>query len=159
MYKNILVATALDHAHDIAAAFDIARALAAEGASLTALHVLEDIPAYAAQYVPAEQAGTRHAEAEAQLKADLGGVANVKPVVVSGHPGSTIVEYADRSRHRLHHHRLPPPRPAGLFPRLHRRPRRPPRQMRGACHQVSEGGGLAPLRLVLPASRNSFGQL
>jgi universal stress protein F len=95
MYKNILVATALDHAHDIAAAFDIARALAAEGASLTALHVLEDIPAYAAQYVPAEQAGTRHAEAEAQLKADLGGVANVKPVVVSGHPGSTIVEYAD----------------------------------------------------------------
>jgi nucleotide-binding universal stress UspA family protein len=95
MYKNILVATALDHAHDIAAAFDIARALAAEGASLTALHVLEDIPAYAAQYVPAEQAGARHAEAEAQLKADLGGVANVKPVVVSGHPGSTIVEYAD----------------------------------------------------------------
>lgn len=95
MYKNILVATALDHAHDIAAAFDIARALAAEGASMTALHVLEDIPAYAAQYVPSEQAGTRRAEAEAELKADLGGVANVKPVVVSGHPGSTIVEYAD----------------------------------------------------------------
>jgi len=95
MYKNILVATALDHAHDIAAAFDIARALAAEGASMTALHVLEDIPAYAAQHVPSEQAGTRRAEAEAELKADLGGVANVKPVVVSGHPGSTIVEYAD----------------------------------------------------------------
>lgn len=95
MYKNILVATALDHAHDIAAAFDIARALAAEGASMTALHVLEDIPAYAAQYVPSEQVGTRRAEAEAELKADLGGVANVKPVVVSGHPGSTIVEYAD----------------------------------------------------------------
>jgi nucleotide-binding universal stress UspA family protein len=95
MYENILVATALDHAHDIAAAFDIARALAAGGASLTALHVLEEIPAYAAQYVPAEQAGTRHAEAEARLKAELGGVANVKPVVVSGHPGSTIVDYAD----------------------------------------------------------------
>lgn len=94
MYKNILVATALDHAHDIAAAFDIARALASDGASMTALHVLEEIPAYAAQYVPAEQTGARYSEAEVRLKAELGGVTGVKPVVISGHPGSTIVDYA-----------------------------------------------------------------
>lgn len=94
MYKNILVAVALDQAHDSAAAFDIARALASRGAAITALHVLEEIPAYVAHYIPPEHTSNRRSEAEAELKADLGGVTDVKPVVLSGHPGSTIVEYA-----------------------------------------------------------------
>ncbi|WP_299865218.1 universal stress protein [uncultured Hoeflea sp.] len=94
MYKNILVAVALDQAHNSAAAFEVARALAAEGASITALHVLEEIPAYVAHYVPVEHAGSRRSEAEAGLKAELGGVADVKPVVMTGHAGPTIVSYA-----------------------------------------------------------------
>ncbi|WP_394691084.1 universal stress protein [Hoeflea sp.] len=94
MYNNILVAVALDHARNSAAAFDIARTLATKDAAITALHVLEEIPAYVAHYIPVEQTSNRRIEAEAELKAELGGVSGVKPVVLSGHPGSTVVEYA-----------------------------------------------------------------
>ena len=94
MYKNILVAVALDHTHDVAGAFAAARSLADEGASVTALNVLEEMPSYVVPYLPPEHFRSRHEEAEAMLKAQLGGVAGVKPVVVSGHPGTTIVEYA-----------------------------------------------------------------
>lgn len=94
MYKNILVAIALDHSRGIAGALDAARALADEGASIIALNVLEEIPSYVAPYLPEEHYKNRRSEAEAELKAELGGVAGVKPVVVSGHPGTKIVEYA-----------------------------------------------------------------
>jgi len=94
MYKNILVAVAMDHAHDSAGAFGVARALAEDGASITALNVLEEIPAYMTNYLPEDLHKNRRSEAEAELKAELGGVADVKPVVVSGNAGTAIVEYA-----------------------------------------------------------------
>jgi universal stress protein F len=94
MYKNILVAIALDHSPSTARALDIARALGADGASITALNVLEEVPTYVAHYLPADNNENRQSEAEAALKAELGGIADVKPVVVSGHAGRTIVEYA-----------------------------------------------------------------
>ncbi|MEQ8482114.1 MAG: universal stress protein [Hoeflea sp.] len=94
MYNNILVAVAYDETRDRAAAFDVARTLADEGAVITALHVLEDIPVHVAHYIPVEQAEAGRAEALARLKADLGGVTDVRPVVVQGNPGARIVEYA-----------------------------------------------------------------
>lgn len=94
MYKNILVAVALDHSHDTSGALDAARTLADEGASITALNVLEEMPSYVVPYLPPEHFQNLRSDAEARLKAELGGVADVKPVVVSGHPGTTIVEYA-----------------------------------------------------------------
>lgn len=94
MYKNILVAIALDHSHDTANALDVARALAEKGASLTALNVLEEMPAYVAPYLPEDHYENRRSEVDAALKAELGGVTDVRPVVVSGHAGTTIVEYA-----------------------------------------------------------------
>ena len=94
MYKNILVAIALDHSRDNAAAFEIARALASEGASITALNVLEEMPAYVETYLPQDHFEERLADCEARLKAELGGVTDVKPVVVGGHAATTIVSYA-----------------------------------------------------------------
>jgi len=94
MYRNILVTIALDHSHDSASTLVIARALAAEGASITALNVLEEIPAYVSQYLPEDNSKNRHSNAEAELKAALGSAAGVRPVVVSGHAGTTIVDYA-----------------------------------------------------------------
>ena len=96
MYKNILVTIALDHSHDSASALVIARALAAEGASITALNVLEEIPAYLSQYLPEDNSKNRRSKAEAALKAELGSVADVRPVVVNGHAGTTIVDYATK---------------------------------------------------------------
>ena len=95
MYKNILVPIALEHDRDTAGALEIARLLQSEGGKITALHVMEAIPAYATQYLPKSQMETRHADAEALLKKELAGYADVKPVVKTGHSGRSIVDFAD----------------------------------------------------------------
>ena len=94
MYKNILVPIALDHARDTAAAMDIAHELRAPGGKITALHVMEALPSYVAQYLSAEQLNSRQSDTTASLAAEIGGVKDVRPVVVSGHSGRTIVEFA-----------------------------------------------------------------
>lgn len=95
MYKNILVAVALDHSPESGNAFRVAQALAEDGAQITALNVLEEIPVYAAHYIPEELLTNRRSEAEAELKAELGGLANVRAAVISGHAGQAIVSFAE----------------------------------------------------------------
>ena len=95
MYENILVAVALDHSPHANDALRVARALASEDAKITALHVIEEMPSYVANQVPAELLADRKPTAEAELNAELGGVSDVKPIVVYGHAGRTIVSFAD----------------------------------------------------------------
>lgn len=97
MYKNILVAIALDHSPDTGRALSVAHVLADNSATITALNVLEEIPVYAAGYIPEQHLKARRDEAETELKSELGGVARVKPVVVSGHAGRTILAYAEEN--------------------------------------------------------------
>ncbi len=94
MYSNILVPIAFDHGRDTTEAFDIAKTLAADGAKITALHVMEEVPSYVAQYLPEDQQEHNREELEDILKADLAGVEGVEIKVVSGHAGHTITEYA-----------------------------------------------------------------
>ncbi len=95
MYNNILVPIALEHERDTGGAMMVAHRLLAEGGKITALHVMEAVPGYATQYLPQGHLENRYSETEAALKAELGGVKDVKPVVVSGHSGRSIVEYAE----------------------------------------------------------------
>ncbi len=94
MYKNILVPIALDHERNIAAAMEVAHMLASEGASITALKVIEEVPAYVASYLPEDHGQKLLDEMRTELKAELGGVRDVTPVVVTGHAGQRIVDYA-----------------------------------------------------------------
>ena len=94
MYSNILVPIALDHERDTGAAMDIAHRLLKKGGKITALHVMEALPSYAAQYLTDEQIDLRQAEAKTALKAELGGVKDVRPAVITGHSGRSIVDYA-----------------------------------------------------------------
>ncbi len=94
MYSHLLVPVAFDHDRNPGEAMKVARALAGEGARITALHVMEDIPAYVAQYLPKGRREESRAELKAKLAADLGGVKDIKPVVIFGHPGHSILEYA-----------------------------------------------------------------
>lgn len=96
MYKNILVPMALEHNRDIGAAMDIARRLLDEGGKITALHVIEAIPGYAAVHLPDNYLEKRQSEAMASLKAELGGVGDVAAEVVTGHAGRTIEDYAEQ---------------------------------------------------------------
>ncbi len=94
MYKHILVPIAFDHDRDAGEALAIARALAAEGAKITALHVMEEVPSYVAQYLPEGRLEENMAELKKRLAEELGDIEGVDPVVISGHPGHSIIEYA-----------------------------------------------------------------
>ena len=95
MYKNILVPVALDHERDVAAALDIAKTLAAEGATITALTVVEAVPSYVLAEIP-EDAISRNTNGAAEALKDLIGAHDgVKTVAVSGHSARTILDYAE----------------------------------------------------------------
>lgn len=95
MYSNILVPIALDNAEDRPAqALAIAKALAAENASITLLHVVESVPSYAISYISADilDATRKGIESEmARLAADIG----AKSVVIDGHSGRSILDHAE----------------------------------------------------------------
>ena len=94
MYHHIIVPIALDHGPNTAIALQIARALLADDRKITALHVIEAVPSYVAQYLPEGQEEKTRDAVQTALVAELGGVIDVKPAVVTGHAGRTIVEYA-----------------------------------------------------------------
>lgn len=94
MYSNILVAVDVDHAETGANALELAHAMAAEGATITALYVLEALPSYATQYLPEEHMHNRIAEFTKVLTTELGNPEGVTPKVITGHSGATIVDYA-----------------------------------------------------------------
>ncbi|PRX37633.1 Nucleotide-binding universal stress protein, UspA family [Meinhardsimonia xiamenensis] len=95
MYRNILIPVALDHEHDIGEALGVADRLLAGGGKITALHVVESVPAYAAQYLPEGHMERRIEESRAALEALLGARTDVATEVTVGHAGRTIVDWAE----------------------------------------------------------------
>lgn len=93
MYKNILVPIANDHDPRTQEALAVARLMADDGATLTALTVVEAIPEFIAQQLPQGQIDKTHGAVEAALKDELEG-RGVNVVVVSGHSGRTILDWA-----------------------------------------------------------------
>jgi nucleotide-binding universal stress UspA family protein len=78
---------------------EIARAILSPGGAITVLTVLEAIPAYVAQYLPADQESRNRLEMEASLAAEFAGQADVTPMVKSGHAAQTILDVAEEGGH------------------------------------------------------------
>lgn len=95
MYKNIIVPVAMEHTKDTGKAMELAQLLVDEDGTITLLTVLETIPTYVVQQLPAAALTDNRDEAKAALVADAGGAKNVKTAVVDGHAATTILEYAD----------------------------------------------------------------
>lgn len=95
MYKNILVPIALDHERDTKSALELAHKLLDEGGKITALHVLEHVAGYTQQYLPPDQLVKRRSEAEARLAKEVTDQEQVEPVLITGHSGRSIVDYAE----------------------------------------------------------------
>ncbi|OSQ51429.1 universal stress protein [Marivita geojedonensis] len=95
MYSNILVPIALDNEDDrVAEAIAIAKVLASDGAKITLLHVVEAVPSYAISYISADilTATRKGIEAEmARLASEIG----ADSVVIEGHSGRSILDYAE----------------------------------------------------------------
>lgn len=96
MYKNILVPVIFDETHDTQGAYLAARSLAEDGAAFTVLHVMEAIPTYAETQIPAEVLAQSRHDIERQLEQSARALPGAKVELMSGHPGKTIVDYADK---------------------------------------------------------------
>ncbi|WP_372886789.1 universal stress protein [Shimia sp.] len=98
MYDHILVPVSFEDDRNVTAAVAVARRLLNDGGRVTMLHVMEQVPAYALNYVPE---GFHNEARGALVKAlnDLAGdIENAHGVVVEGHSGRTILDWANDHR-------------------------------------------------------------
>ena len=95
MYSNILVPVSFDEDRNATQALEAARCLASEGAKITLLHVVEQMPSYAISYFPE---GFREETIEA-IRVNLAEMAKSLPggqaEVIEGHAGASILDHAE----------------------------------------------------------------
>ena len=94
MYHKILVPIAFDDERDRDDILAVVKTLAAEDAEVTFLHVIERVPGYALSYIPEDLLRETRAAITHALDALADQVPNGKGVVVDGHAGRTILDYA-----------------------------------------------------------------
>ena len=94
MYNNILVPVSFEENRDSAGALEIAQAIREDGGKITVLHVMEAVPGYATTYLPAGFHDDMRDSVAEELEKKVKGIDNVEVVVVDGHSGRTIVDYA-----------------------------------------------------------------
>jgi nucleotide-binding universal stress UspA family protein len=97
MYNNILVPVSFEADRNAKGAMEIAQALLADGGSITCLHVLEQLPKYATEYLPDGHLEAAKADVVEGLKELVEDVPNATTMVVEGHPSRTILGHADNN--------------------------------------------------------------
>ncbi len=98
MYRHILVPVAYEADHPAGPALKIARRLAAPGARLTLLHVMDEAPAFAIDYLPTGWREELRSAIEADLAARLTEDAQGHVVVTEGaSPGRAILNWASEN--------------------------------------------------------------
>jgi nucleotide-binding universal stress UspA family protein len=94
MYNNILVPVAFETGRDTMKSIEIAEAIAGTNGAITALHGIEEVPSYVAQYLPDGQIEHNLQEIEDVLSKKLAEHGAIKVKVIVGHAGHSIVDYA-----------------------------------------------------------------
>ncbi|MES9935399.1 MAG: universal stress protein [Sedimenticola sp.] len=96
MYKKILIALALDQGHG-ERAVELARLIGSEDAEVIAIHVVDHVPGFSRVYagdIDKEEIVRTAKESIMQRFGDLG---NLQPVVLEGHAGRTVTDYANET--------------------------------------------------------------
>jgi len=95
MYKNILVPIAYEAGHDAKAELAAAQRLAAPGAKITLLHVMDPVPFFAIDYMPHGYRDelVRAIEADLQRQADT--LPNGAVTVIEGDAAREILDWAE----------------------------------------------------------------
>ena len=94
MYKNILVPVVFDPENTPDAALDAARALSADGARITVLHVIEELPGYATSYVAADYIERSRESVKERLTEIAKGIEGGEAAVIHGHSARSILDWA-----------------------------------------------------------------
>ncbi|MES9897555.1 MAG: universal stress protein [Sedimenticola sp.] len=93
MYNKIIVSLALDHGYG-PRALELARKLRAEGGHIIAVHVFEPVNSSVSSYVPSEY-GEKILKSSKEVIAErIGDQKDIEAVVISGHAGRAITDYA-----------------------------------------------------------------
>ncbi|MGS4946114.1 universal stress protein [Meridianimarinicoccus sp. RP-17] len=92
--RHILIPVALDHDGAAARKLAFARRMLAPGGRITLLTVLEQIPAFAAEFVTVKTENHLSQKVLAKLEAVAQGAADVDCRIASGKPGMQIVQVA-----------------------------------------------------------------
>ena len=95
MHKHILVAVGFDDDHDPAQSFQVAHALAGKGTRVSVLHVQEQLPNFAIAYMPEGYAEELKVAIKDRLDALADQFENGTGVLVEGHSGRTILDWAE----------------------------------------------------------------
>ncbi len=96
MFKKILVPVDLSHGELAGQMINVARQVGGKDADIHIVHVVHDIPAYAAVEISSELLAKTHKAAEQELQdiANANGIKS-KPDMRHGTPGSGILDAAD----------------------------------------------------------------
>lgn len=95
MYHNILVPISFDANRDVTAPLKLAEMLGTPEARITLLHVIEHIPSYAISYVPENYLVDAREAVKAELEKMAAQLPNAEGVVIEGHSGRSILEWAE----------------------------------------------------------------
>ena len=94
MYQHILVAIAFDEEKEPERALQVAALLAEGSARVTVLHVKEQVPSYAITYMPVNYDFSLKEAIKEQLKVMAARFENSHAVLIEGHSGRTILDWA-----------------------------------------------------------------
>ncbi|MBI6628580.1 universal stress protein [Pontibaca salina] len=98
MYHNILVPISFDAERDTSAPLKLAQKLATPDAQITLLHVIEHVPSYAISYISADYLAEARQAIEAELQELADQVPNGRAVVIEGHSGRSILDWANTNK-------------------------------------------------------------
>ena len=97
MYKNILVPVSLEADRNAKVAMAVADTLRDEGGKIICLHVMEHLPRYATEYLPAGHLENTKAEIIEALLKLVEDMPRATSLVVEGSPSRTILEHAQNN--------------------------------------------------------------
>ncbi len=95
MYKKILIAMALDQGHG-KRAVELARCLGSDGAETLAIHVIDHVPGFSRTYAGDLDREEIANTAKESIMERIGDIGDIQPVVLEGHAGRTVTDYADK---------------------------------------------------------------
>ncbi|MEO1640398.1 MAG: universal stress protein [Pseudomonadota bacterium] len=94
MYKNILVPVSFEADRNAKAAMAVAQKLGGQDAKITCMHVMEHLPRYATEYLPAGHLENTKAEIIQALLALAAETPGAASLVLEGAPSRTILDHA-----------------------------------------------------------------
>lgn len=98
MYHNILVPISFDEDRDTSGTLKLAEMLATPDANITLLHVVEHIPGYAISYMPADYLREARQAIQGQLNDMADKLPNAQGIVIEGHSGRSILDWAEENK-------------------------------------------------------------